>query len=109
MAKAHDSDLDRHFQTTSKRFNTLVSPAMQHDRIKLSIMTTRSNQMGSPLYSSIGGPEEVNGGFTVNAAAATMKPHLYGKPNMPPGMDRNFAQRSEMVSTYDSKKGNQPL
>ena len=43
MAKVQENDVTSHMNTTNKRFASLVSPTMQKDRIKLSIMTTRSN------------------------------------------------------------------
>ena len=58
--------------------------------------------MKSPLYSSVGGADDLNGGFSANAACATMKPNLRnGRPNVPLAMDRNYQQRSEMMNTYD--------
>jgi len=82
MAKIHETDLASHMNNTHRRFVALASPTLQTDRIKLSIMTTRSNQRQSPMYSSVGGPDELNGGFSYNGAA-TMRAHLRnGKPNV---------------------------
>lgn len=108
MAKVQEFDITNHMHHTQKRFTSLVSPTMQADRVKLSIMTTRSNKMVSPLYSSVGGPDELNGGFSTQGAA-TMKANLRnGRPIVPLAMDRNMKQKSEMTSMHDANKAYMP-
>ena len=95
---------------TNRRFVSLVSPTMQKDRIKLSIMTTRSNHMQSPMYSSVDRHDELNGGFSYNGAA-TMRANIRnGNANIALANEkgRNNAQRSEMLNTLDPKTNHMP-
>ena len=68
-------------------------------------MTTRSNNMHSPLV----GDDELNSGFSTSKNVK-MKPHLRGMfeasgrpPAFPSVLDRNYHQKSEMMNSTEQK------
>ena len=67
--------------------------------------------MPSPLLSHREAEDELNSGFSTSKGAVTMKPHLRGKfeaqgrpPAFPSVLDRNYHQKSEMMSMTDQNR-----
>ena len=70
----------------------------------MSIMTTRSNAMPSPLLFSKEAEDDINGGFSRNGGVI-LKTQLKNKfdamkkpPTFPSVLDRSYNQRSDMLS-----------
>jgi len=75
----------------------------------MSIMTTRSNAMPSPLLFSKEAEDDINGGFSRNGGV-NLKPQLRNKfdamkkpPTFPSVLDRSYNQRSDMLSMTEQK------
>ena len=66
--------------------------------------------MQSPMYSSVGGPDELNGGVSYNGAMTMRANMRNGNPNINLANEkgRNNAQRSEMLNTLDAKSTHMP-
>ena len=81
----------------------------------MSIMTTRSNAMPSPLLFSKEAEDDINGGFSRNGGV-NLKPQLKNKfdamkkpPTFPSVLDRSYNQRSDMLSMTEQKVKDQNL